>query len=59
MRKLIISAFLNPQKNKFWTTAQDGIENLTLQEGDMPVPGEGQVLIKIQAVSLNAHDVEG
>ena len=37
---------------------QGGIENLTLEENYAdPKPGEGQVVIRVKATSLNYHDV--
>jgi hypothetical protein len=42
-----------------WVTAQDGLENLRLSYSAMPVPKEGEVLVKVSAVSLNYRDTEG
>lgn len=44
---------------KQWKTAQDGLENLRMEEGPMPSPGDGEVLVEIHAVSLNYRDTEG
>ena len=48
-----------PEKIKQWMTAQDGLEKLQLTTADMPVPTDGEVLVKIDAVSLNYRDTEG
>lgn len=48
-----------PAVSKQWTTAFDGIDKLTLTEADVVRPKDGDVLVKILAVSLNARDAEG
>lgn len=48
-----------PTKTRQWTTKQDGMENLEMREVDLPALGEGDVLVKIAAVSLNYRDTEG
>ncbi|CAH0032797.1 unnamed protein product [Clonostachys rhizophaga] len=45
-------------KNRQWTTKQDGLDNLELGETDIPEPKDGEVLVKIKAVSLNYRDTE-
>lgn len=45
--------------SKQWTTAQNGFGNLTLEEADVTKPKDGEVLVKIHAVSLNFRDTEG
>ncbi|KAK5173866.1 uncharacterized protein LTR77_002547 [Saxophila tyrrhenica] len=45
-------------KMKQWVTAQDGLANLQQVEADVPQPKEGEVLVKINAVSLNYRDTE-
>lgn len=47
------------QKSKQWTTAQDGVDKIKLSEADIPSVNDGQVLVKIHAVSLNYRDTEG
>lgn len=42
-----------------WVTGQDGIDNLVQEKASTPQPGEGEVLVKIHAVSLNYRDTEG
>lgn len=44
---------------KQWTTGQDGIDKLKLEEAGMPEVNDGEVLVKIAAVSLNYRDTEG
>jgi NADPH:quinone reductase-like Zn-dependent oxidoreductase len=48
-----------PEKMKQWTTALDGVDKLQMNEVDVPSPGDGEVLVKIHAVSLNYRDNEG
>lgn len=36
----------------------DGISKLKLEEADVPTPRDGEVLVKIHAVSLNYRDIE-
>lgn len=48
-----------PSSNKQWTTVQDGLEKLEFTEGDVPTPKDGEVLVRINAVSLNYRDTEG
>lgn len=48
-----------PEKMKQWTTGLDGIDKLQIGEVDVPTAGEGEVLVKIHAVSLNYRDTEG
>ncbi|KAF4985205.1 hypothetical protein FDECE_16734 [Fusarium decemcellulare] len=47
-----------PSKNKQWTTGQDGLDNLEFTEGEVAEPKDGEVLVKIHAVSLNYRDTE-
>jgi NADPH:quinone reductase-like Zn-dependent oxidoreductase len=42
---------------KSWRIHQFGIEQLSLDESPKPAPGPGQVLIAVQAVSLNFRDL--
>jgi len=46
------------EKMKQWVTAQDGLDNLTLTTGPKPTPNDGEVLVKINTVSLNYRDTE-
>jgi NADPH:quinone reductase-like Zn-dependent oxidoreductase len=48
-----------PQKIRQWVTGQDGLDNLRMEEVDMPSPGEDEVLVEVQAVSVNYRDTEG
>ncbi|KAJ5179095.1 Polyketide synthase enoylreductase [Penicillium capsulatum] len=41
-----------------WITPLKGLESLRQTEGPMPAPKQGEVLVKIHAVSLNYRDVE-
>ncbi|KAI5456563.1 hypothetical protein BGZ63DRAFT_395785 [Mariannaea sp. PMI_226] len=47
-----------PKVTKQWTTAFDGIDKLALEEVELPQPKDGEVLVKVLAVSLNYRDVE-
>ena len=47
------------KKIKQWVTKQDGLDNLQFESADMPEPREGEVLVKINTVSLNYRDTEG
>lgn len=42
-----------------WVTRQDGVDNLFRDKAPLSRPGRGEVLVKINAVSLNYRDVEG
>lgn len=53
------SAIMVPEKMKQWTTGLDGVDKLQMDEVDVPAAGEGEVLVKIHAVSLNYRDNEG
>lgn len=44
---------------KQWTTDYTGLASLKQDTVPVPDPREGQVLIKVNAVSLNFRDVEG
>lgn len=44
---------------KQWVSTQDGLGSLTLEEVHIPKPGDDEVLVKINAVSLNFRDTEG
>jgi hypothetical protein len=44
---------------KQWVTAQDGLDKLRLTTSSMPEPKDGEVLVKVNAVSLNYRDTEG
>lgn len=49
-----------PSTMRQWTTALDGFEKLRMEEQvPIPVPGDGEVLVKIHAVGLNMRDVQG
>lgn len=52
-------AAMAPDKMKQWTTGLDGIDKLQMEEADVLRPGDGEVLVKIHAVSLNYRDKEG
>lgn len=47
------------QSFKQWTTAQDGLDKLKLADAKVAAPKDGEVLVKINAVSLNYRDTEG
>lgn len=44
---------------KQWITPLEGLDSLRQIEVPLGAPGAGQVLVKINAVSLNYRDVEG
>lgn len=44
---------------KQWVTKQDGLDNLRFTTAPKPEPKDGEVLVKITAVSLNYRDTEG
>lgn len=46
-------------QNRRWQTRQDGLDNIFQSTGPVPIPGEGEVLVRIKAVSLNYRDTEG
>lgn len=50
---------VNTKQPSRWVTAQDGLENLRLQSAAMPVPKQGEVLVKTSTVALNYRDTEG
>lgn len=45
--------------NKQWVSKLDGVDKLELVEGEMPVPKDGEVSVKVHAVCLNYRDLEG
>jgi NADPH:quinone reductase-like Zn-dependent oxidoreductase len=44
---------------KQWVTDYSGLTSLKREIAPVPEPGEDEVLVKINAVSLNFRDVEG
>ncbi|KAF3762739.1 NAD(P)-binding protein [Cryphonectria parasitica EP155] len=44
--------------NRQWRTRQDGLEKIFQTSCSVPVPGDGEVLVRIKAVSLNYRDTE-
>jgi len=48
-----------PKKMKAWMTALNGLDKLQQSEVDVPEPRDGEVLVRIEAVSLNYRDTEG
>ncbi|GFP58528.1 zinc-type alcohol dehydrogenase-like protein C1773.06c [Trichoderma asperellum] len=44
--------------NKQWRSKLDGVDKLEFTEGEVPVPKDGEVLVKIHTVSLNYRDIE-
>ncbi|KAL7931756.1 hypothetical protein V8C35DRAFT_323576 [Trichoderma chlorosporum] len=44
--------------NRQWLSKMDGTDKIEMSEGEMPVPKDGEVLVKIHAVSLNYRDIE-
>lgn len=37
----------------------NGVDKVKLAEADLPAPNDGEVLVKIHAVSINYRDIEG
>jgi NADPH:quinone reductase-like Zn-dependent oxidoreductase len=48
-----------PKETRQWVTKQDGIKNLEQETVYLPKLAEGEVIVKILAVSLNYRDTEG
>ena len=44
--------------NRQWTSSLNGISNLTLVQITIPLPGPNEILVRINAVSLNFKDGE-
>ena len=49
----------NAMTMKQWITNFSGLASLKQEAVPLPEPQEGEVLVKISAVSLNFRDVEG
>ena len=47
-----------PSTHKQWLTSQDGLQNLILADATLPSPGPNEVLVKINAISINYRDTE-
>lgn len=47
-----------PTENKQWLSKLDGLDKLFQNTAKVPSPGQGEVLVKIQAVALNYRDTE-
>lgn len=48
-----------PTETKQWVTKQDGINKLEQETASLPKLADGEVLVKVLAVSLNYRDTEG
>lgn len=48
-----------PKTMRQWITDYTGVQNLKQETAAVPQPGEGEVLVKIHAISINFRDVEG
>ncbi|KAJ4394481.1 hypothetical protein N0V93_003699 [Gnomoniopsis smithogilvyi] len=46
------------EQNRQWQTRQDGLDKVFQSAGPVPTPGDGEVLVRIKAVSLNYRDTE-
>lgn len=47
------------EQNRRWQTRQDGLDKVFQTSGPVPTPGNGEVLVRVKAVSLNYRDTEG
>lgn len=47
------------EQNRQWQTSQDGLDKAFQTSGPVPKPGNGEVLVRVKAVSLNYRDTEG
>lgn len=47
------------ERNRQWQTRQDGLDKIFQTSASVPKPGDGEVLVRIKAVSLNYRDTEG
>ncbi|OAA69863.1 Alcohol dehydrogenase superfamily, zinc-type [Cordyceps fumosorosea ARSEF 2679] len=47
-------------KNEQWTTAMDGLDKLKIVEAALPTPGDGEVLVRIDAVggAFKSYDIQ-
>jgi hypothetical protein len=45
-------------KIKQWMTKQDGLDNLTMTEGEVSTPAKDEVLVEVKSVFLNYRDTE-
>lgn len=48
-----------PESTRQWTTGQDGLDKLQFTEAKVPELKDGEVLVKVHAISLNYRDTEG
>lgn len=48
-----------PSNMRQYTTDYTGVQTLKCEEASVPEPGEGEVLVKVNAISVNFRDVEG
>lgn len=47
------------ETNRQWQSRQDGLDTVSQTSSPVPKPGDGEVLVRIKAVSLNFRDTEG
>lgn len=47
------------EQNRQWQTLQNGLDKVFQTTGSIPKPSEGEVLVRVKAVSLNYRDTEG
>lgn len=48
-----------PTETKQWVTKQDGINNLEQETASLPKLADGEVMVKVLAISLSYRDTEG
>lgn len=58
-RSFTVESLYSVMSVQQWVTPLEGLDSLRQTEAPMPIPGPGEVLVEVHAVSLNYRDVEG